>query len=100
MPTCKAVTVTVPAVEVLVTRQAAIGWVRTAIALVEPDTSDEKIVGPALDWNVEIGSSIVTSICQLDVRPDVRTPKPIFIGAVTCQFVSFQGLEPDDVTVT
>jgi hypothetical protein len=43
------VTETVPAVDVLVTRHAAIGNVIEAMALVEPDTSEEKIVGPADD---------------------------------------------------
>jgi hypothetical protein len=42
----------------------------------------------------------MTSTCHVEVRPDVATENPICIGKVACQFVSFQGLEPEEVTVT
>jgi hypothetical protein len=110
MPACSAVTVTVPPVLLLVTRHAAIGIKIFPIAFDVPPTMTPfavlpvwllwKMVGPADDGKTPVGSSMVTSICHVEESADVLTPKPMFIGPVACQLVSFQGELPDEVCVT
>src|SRR5262245_3511709 len=94
-----------PPVEVLVTRHAAIGCVMTPTALLDamagPPTADDASTSgvPAVDGYTLLGSSSVTSICQLELSALARPANEMANGAI-CQFVNFQGDEPDDVTVT
>lgn len=42
----------------------------------------------------------MTSICQVEESEATAIEKPICIGGMPCQFVSFQGELPDETTVT
>ena len=88
-----------------VSRQAAIGHV-----LIDPMAPSDEAAGPptwlawktveTVDGNTLVGSSKRTSICHVEERLATVTAKPICIGGEPCQFVSFQGDDPDEVIVT
>ena len=121
MPTCNAVAVTEPAVELFVSLQAAIGQVEMLkIELLEvielPPTADACHMVCKVD---EINrampktqSALLEAMAEKQVTVEgvtrgleepflvVATENPICIGAQPCQLVSFHGDEPELVTVT
>jgi hypothetical protein len=100
IPTCNAATCTEPPVLLFVSRQAAIGTVEIApMALIDeaagPPTCEAWKTVETVDGKTLVGSASMTSSCHVEDRPATVIAKPICIDGPLCQFVNFQGVEPE-----